>query len=89
MSIKEELMEIIEAIKYTSEKPEEIVHGKGPRIIVKESRIIDVQGDEGIILEGKEEDGKIKAKIIVKKAINLNTQFTCALESLRKIYLKS
>ncbi|WP_048196934.1 SufB/SufD family protein [Methanocaldococcus vulcanius] len=67
MSIKEELMEIIEAIKYTSEKPEEIVHGKGPRIIVKESKIIDVQGDEGIILEGKEENGVIKTKIIVKK----------------------
>ncbi|XRP97407.1 SufB/SufD family protein [Methanocaldococcus sp. 16A] len=67
MSIKEELMEIIEAIKYTSEKPEEIVHGKGPRMIVKESKIIDVKDAEGIILEGKEEDGKIKAKIIVKK----------------------
>ncbi|WP_423792231.1 SufB/SufD family protein [Methanocaldococcus indicus] len=67
MSVKEEILEILEALKYTSEKPEKIVHGKGPRIIVKECKIVDVKDAEGLIIEGKTEGNKIYAKITVKE----------------------
>ncbi|ADG13769.1 SufBD protein [Methanocaldococcus infernus ME] len=67
MSVKQELLEAIEFIKYTAEKPEEIIHGKGPRIIVREGKILDVKDDEGIVIEGSDKEGKIRAKIVVKE----------------------
>ncbi|ENN95618.1 SufBD protein [Methanocaldococcus villosus KIN24-T80] len=65
--MKEEILRDIEFLKYTMKNPEEIVHGKGARIIIKEGKILDIKETEGIKIEGKEEDGKILAKIIVKK----------------------
>jgi len=67
MSVKNELLEAIEFIKYTAEDPEKIIHGKGPRIIVREGKILDVREDEGIEIEGGTKDGKIVAKIRVKE----------------------
>ncbi|CAB3288051.1 Iron-sulfur cluster assembly protein SufB [Methanocaldococcus lauensis] len=65
--VKEELMEIMEALKYTSDNPEKVVHGIGPRIIVKENKIINIEKSEGIILDGKEEGDRLKVKMVVKK----------------------
>ncbi len=67
MSVKEEILGIIEALKYTTNQPDKIIHGKGPRMIIRECKIVDVKDCEGIILEGRTEGNKIYGKIIVKE----------------------
>ncbi|AEF95961.1 SufB/SufD family protein [Methanotorris igneus] len=68
-----DLKEILEAYKLTNGNPEELIHGKGPRMIVKENKILGVKDAEGIILDGKVVDGKIVAKIIVKEGYKFDT----------------
>ncbi len=58
--------------KELKEIPEELIHGKGPKIIVKENKILEIKSVDGIILDGKEIDGKIVAKIIVKENYKFN-----------------
>ncbi|EHP86256.1 SufB/SufD family protein [Methanotorris formicicus] len=68
-----DLKEILEAYKLTNGNPEELVHGKGPRMIVKENKILGVKAAEGIVLDGKVVDGRIVAKVIVKEGYKFET----------------
>ncbi len=75
-----ESKKILEAHKLISGDFKELINLNGPKIIIKENKILKIKNTNGIIIDGKEISGKILVKIIIKEGYKFDTPILMCFE---------